>query len=201
MHATIDEPGVDPRPLTLPEMLSIISQLMVAGNETTTKMLGEMMRLLGEHPDQWQALRADPTRVERVVEEALRLSSPTQGIFRIATTDVELGGIAIPAGSRIVLVYGAANRDEALFGDGDNFDPDRDRLKEHLAFGKGIHFCLGAALSRLEARVALEELSRRVVSYRLADSNDFRYIPSFMLRGLMRLELDHIEMAPSRSIL
>jgi cytochrome P450 len=198
VHATIDEPGVDPRPLELPEMLSIISQLMVAGNETTTKLLGEMMRLLGDHPDQWQAVRADPTRIERIVEEALRLSSPTQGIFRIATADVELGGISIPAGSRLVLVYGAANRDETLFADADAFDPDRDRLKEHLAFGKGIHFCLGAALSRLEARVALEELSRSVVTYHLADRNDFRYFPSFMLRGLERLDLDRIEMAPTR---
>ena len=197
VHATVDEPGVDPRPFELPEMISIISQLMVAGNETTTKLLGEMMRLLGEHPDQWQAMRADPTRIERIVEEALRLSSPTQGIFRISTADVELGGINIPAGSRLVLVYGAANRDETLFADADAFDPDRDRLKEHLAFGKGIHFCLGAALSRLEARVALEELSRRVVKYHLAEGNDFRYIPSFMLRGLQRLDLDHIEMAPA----
>ena len=198
VHATIDEPGVDPRPLELPEMLSIISQLMVAGNETTTKLLNEMMRLLGEHPDQWVAVRNDPTRIERVVEEALRLSSPTQGIFRIATTDVELGGVTIPAGSWLVLVYGSANRDETLYTDAESFDPDRDRLKEHLAFGKGIHFCLGAALSRLEARVALEELSRRVASYHLADSNDFGYMPSFMLRGLLRLDLDRLEMATVR---
>lgn len=196
VHATIDEPGIDPHPLSMPEMLSIVSQLMVAGNETTTKLLGEMMRLLGEHPQQWRAVQADPTRVERVVEEALRLSSPTQGIFRIATADVELGGVSIPARSTLVLVYGAANRDEALFDDAESFEPDRDRLKEHLAFGKGIHFCLGAALARLEARVALEELSRRVRSYHLADSNDYRYFPSFMLRGLQRLDLDCIEMAP-----
>jgi cytochrome P450 len=189
VHATIDEPGVDSRPLEMAEMLSIISQLMVAGNETTTKLLAEMMRLLGEHPDVWRKIGDDPTLIERVVEESLRLSSPTQGIFRIATRDVEFGGVSIPAGSRLVLVYGAANRDEAVFTGGEDFDPDRERLKEHLAFGKGLHFCLGAALSRLEARVALEELRMRIDTFALDPGNDYRYIPSFMLRGLVRLDV------------
>jgi cytochrome P450 len=190
LNATIDEPGVDPRPLDMPEMLSIVSQLMVAGNETTTKLLTEMMRLLGEHPEQWQRVQADPSRIERIVEESLRLSSPTQGIFRITTTDVELAGVTVPKGARLVLVYGAANRDEIVYPDAESFDPDRDRLKEHLAFGKGIHFCLGASLSRLEARVALEELARRIGSYRLSDTNDYSYFPSFMLRGLLRLDIE-----------
>ena len=190
LNATIDEPGVDPRPLDMPEMISIISQLMVAGNETTTKLLTEMVRLLGEHPDQWQQVQSDPSRIERIVEESLRLSSPTQGIFRIATKDVELAGVTIPKGARLVIVYGAANRDENVYPDAESFDPDRQRLKEHLAFGKGIHFCLGAALSRLEAKVALEELMKRVGSYRLADSNDYGYYPSFMLRGLKQLDIE-----------
>ena len=111
-------------------------------------------------------------------------------MFRIATADVELAGVSIPAGARLVLVYGAANRDEALYADAERFEPDRERLKEHLAFGRGIHFCLGAALSRLEARIVLEELSRRIPSFRLASSNDYPYFPSFMLRGLQRLDLD-----------
>jgi cytochrome P450 len=190
LNATLDEPGVDPRPLDMPEMLSIISQLMVAGNETTTKLLTEMMRLLGEHPEQWTQVQNDSTRIERIVEESLRLSSPTQGIFRIATEDVELAGVTVPKGARLVLVYGAANRDEIVYPDSETFDPDRPRLKEHLAFGKGIHFCLGAALSRLEARVALEELTRRISSYQLSDSNDYSYYPSFMLRGLQRLDIE-----------
>jgi cytochrome P450 len=190
VHATIDEPGVEARPLDMAEMLSIISQLMVAGNETTTKLLTEMIRLLGEHPDQWELVQNDASRIERIVEESLRLSSPTQGIFRIVTEDHELGGVAVPKGARLVIVYGAANRDGVVFPDGESFDPDRDRLREHLAFGKGIHFCLGAALSRLEAKVAMEELTGRVGSYRLADSNTFAYYPSFMLRGLQRLDIE-----------
>ena len=197
--ATIDEPGVDTRPLEMAEMLSIISQLMVAGNETTTKLLAEMMRLLGEHPEVWRKIGDDPTLVDRVVEESLRMSSPTQGIFRIARKDVVLGGVHVPKGAWLVLVYGSANRDENLFAEGDEFVPDRDRLKEHLAFGKGIHFCLGAPLARLEARVALEELRKRIIAFELDSSNDFRYIPSFMLRGLTRLDL-HIQRAGPASV-
>ncbi|CAN5367483.1 cytochrome P450 [soil metagenome] len=187
-----DDPDVhDKRPLDIPEMLSIIQQLLVAGNETTTKMLTEMMRLLAEHPDEWQKVRDDPSRVDRIVEETLRLSTPTQGMFRVVTRDTELGGVPIPAGSRIVIAFCSANRAEAVFGEEpDAFDPDRENVREHLAFGKGLHFCLGAGLSRLEGRVALQELSKRLVSYRLADSNTYEYYPSFMLRGLTRLDIE-----------
>ena len=186
-----DDPEVtDKRPLDMPEMLSIIQQLLVAGNETTTKMLTEMMRLLAEHPDQWALVKADPSRVDAIVEETLRLSTPTQGMWRVITKDVELGGVALEKGQRIVIAFCAANRDEALFGDTpDEFVPGREHLNEHLAFGKGTHYCLGAALSRLEARVALQELSKRLDSFTLADTNDYAYHPSFMLRGLKKLDL------------
>ena len=90
----------------------------------------------------------------------------------------------------LVIVFASGNRDPALYADGDEFDPDREHLREHLAFGKGIHFCLGANLSRLEGRVALEELSRRIETFRLADDNEYAYHPSFLLRGLTRLQLD-----------
>ncbi|WP_162941762.1 cytochrome P450 [Desertimonas flava] len=180
----------DERGLDMPEMLSILQQLLVAGNETTTKMLTEMIRLLAEHPEEWRRVKADPSRVEAVVEETLRLSTPTQGMFRIVTRDVTLGGVDIPAGSRLVVAYCSANRDESLYDDPDAFDPDRANLKEHLAFGKGVHFCLGAALSRLEGKVALEELSRRLDTITLPASNRFEYFPSFMLRGLTSLDLE-----------
>jgi len=182
----------DKRPLDVPEMLSIIQQLLVAGNETTTKLLTETMRLLAENPDEWAQLKADPSRAPKVVEEALRLSTPTQGMFRIATKDHDLGGVHIPEGARLVIVFASANRDESLFPDPDGFDPDRDNLRDHLAFGKGIHFCLGAALSRLEGKVALEELSSRLDSFSLPESNEFQYFPSFLLRGLTRLDVDFV---------
>ncbi len=186
------------QPLTMSEMLSIIQQLLVAGNETTTKMLTEMMRLLGENPEAWAALRNattadDPSLAEpaakAVVEETLRLSTPTQGMFRIVTEDTEIAGETVPAGSRVVVMFAAANRDPEVFDDPEAFIPGRENALAHLAFGKGIHHCIGAALSRLEGRVAAEELSRRLASFTLTDSNDFAYHPSFMLRGLKQLQV------------
>lgn len=182
----------DKRPLDMPEMLSIIQQLLVAGNETTTKMLTEMMRLLAQNPEQWLAVKSDPSRVERIVEETLRLSTPTQGMWRVVTADTDLGGYSLKKGDRIVIVFSSANRDESLFESPDSFDPDRSNLREHLAFGKGIHFCLGANLSRLEGKVALEELSQRLQSISLPESNTFEYHPSFMLRGLTFLDLEFV---------
>ncbi len=185
----IDDSEVSEEPLTMAEMLSIIQQLLVAGNETTTKMLTEMMRLLGEHPDQWQALRADPESARAVVEETLRLSTPTQGMFRVVRKNTTVAGVDIAAGSRVVVMYSAANRDTDMFDDPESFCPQREGAASHLAFGRGIHFCVGAALSRLEGRVALEELTRRLATIELDATNTFEYHPSFMLRGLKRLDV------------
>jgi len=181
---------IDDRPLTMPEMLSIIQQLLVAGNETTTKALTEMMRLLGENPPEWDRLREDPSRAKAVFEETLRLSTPTQGMFRVVKADADVAGTSLCPGDRAVVMYAAANRDPNVFPDPDTFSPDRDNLTSHLAFGKGVHFCLGAALSRLEGKVAAEELARGLASFRLCDSNEYRYHPSFMLRGLVSLDVE-----------
>ncbi|MBL6630457.1 MAG: cytochrome P450 [Ilumatobacteraceae bacterium] len=181
---------IDDRPLTMPEMLSIIQQLLVAGNETTTKALTEMMRLLGENPTEWDRLREDPSRAKAVFEETLRLSTPTQGMFRVVKADAEVAGTSLCPGDRAVVMYAAANRDPDVFPDPDTFSPDRDNLTSHLAFGKGVHFCLGAALSRLEGKVAAEELARGLASFRLCESNEYRYHPSFMLRGLVSLDVE-----------
>jgi cytochrome P450 len=179
------------RELTMAEMLSILQQLLVAGNETTTKSITEGVKLLAEHPAVWAKLQADPAGYAPLVtEEVLRLSSPTQGMFRVVTADTELAGVPIPKGARLVVVFAAANRDPQVWGDDpDRFDPDRPNHKEHLAFGKGIHFCLGAPLSRIELQAAFEGLARRLERIELAEGNDFRYHPSFMLRGLVRLDV------------
>ena len=186
-----DDPEItDRRPLDLAEMLRILQQLLVAGNETTTSLLADLMVLLARHPDEWQRMRDDPSRIPRVVEEALRLATPSSAIWRIATVDTELGATAIPAGSRLIITWMSANRDERVFGPGvDEFRPDRERLNDHVAFGFGVHHCLGAPLSRLETRVALEELTRNVASFELHDEHALRYHPSFFLRGLTRVEL------------
>lgn len=183
------EPTAVTRPLVMEEMLSIVQQLLVAGNETTTKAITEGIMLLAQHPEMWAQLRADPEGMAaQVTEEVLRLSTPTQGMFRIVTTDTEIDGVPIAAGSRLVLVFAAANRDPAVWGDDpDSFDLSRDNLKQHVAFGKGVHFCLGAPLSRLEMNVAFTQLATRLRSIALADDNSFAYHPSFMLRGLVQL--------------
>ena len=193
LNARIDkdeDPDLPDEPLTMEEMLSIISQLVVAGNETTTKTLTEMMRLLGENPEQWKMLRDDPERAGKVVEETIRMTTPTQGFWRFAKRDVEVAGTKIAAGTRMVVMFASANRDESVFPNGDAFDPDRDDLFSHLAFGKGAHYCLGASLARLELRVALEELVKRIDSFELTAANNFDYLPSFMLRGLKSLEIE-----------
>ncbi|MET0738757.1 MAG: cytochrome P450 [Acidimicrobiales bacterium] len=186
-----DDPEVtDTRPLETAEVLGVVQQLIVGGNETTTKALTELMRHLADHPEHWAAVQQDPSTIPTIIEESLRLSSPVQGFPRTATRDVELGGVAIAKGQRLVVTYASANRDETLFAEPEAFAPDRDGLTDHVAFGKGPHFCLGAGLARLELRVALEELSRRLASYTLTPDNDFRYNESFLLRGLLELHLD-----------
>jgi cytochrome P450 len=187
--AEIDTDDGARRPLEMAEMLSIVQQLLVAGNETTTKALTEGTMLLARNPEVWAKLRADPAGYAPLVtEEVLRLSTPTQGMFRLVTRDTELEGVAIPKGSRLVVVYAGANRDPKVWGDDpDRFDPDRPNIKEHLAFGKGIHFCLGAPLSRIEMQIAFERLGSRIERIELAEGNAFRYFPSFMLRGLTGL--------------
>lgn len=187
--------GDDDEPLSTAACLSIIQQLLIAGNETTTKLLGGSLHLLAQSPKWWDWLRENPAeRSEAFVEEALRYLTPVQSMFRITTAPADLGGYTIPAGSLVVLAFASANRDEAQFDQGEEFNPERTNAKSHLALGHGIHACLGAPLARMEAAIALEELVRRFSGVRVTDGsdgdlNDFEYEPSFMLRGFKRLNL------------
>ena len=172
-------------------MLNILSQILVAGNETTTSVIAGAMLLLLQHPEQMQALQADCALIPNCIEEALRIESPVQGLFRTAKVDTELSGVKIPAGARLVVMYGSGNRDNEQFPQGDQFDIRRANAKEHLAFGEGVHYCLGAPLARLEAKLAFETLFTRLRNIRLAtDKNDFTHTPSFILRGLKTLHLE-----------
>lgn len=184
-----DDPESGKRPLTTSEAISILQQLMVAGNETTTKLINELMKLLAQNPEQWRRLREDPSRVDAVVEEGLRLSTPNQGLFRQVRQDVELEGVSIAKGSTVWVMFASANRDEEVFPDAKRFDPDRPNLREHLALGSGAHFCIGAPLARLETKIALLEIAKRVGTMRIADGATLTYEPSFILRGLAELEL------------
>ncbi len=135
--------------------------LLIAGNETTTNLISNGLVLLHDHPDQRALLQRDPSRIPTAIEEFLRFESPVPGIGRALTDDVRLHGQDLRKGQRVMLLFGAANRDERQFEDPDRLDVTR-QTAQHLAFGFGTHFCLGASLARLEARVAFEELFARL---------------------------------------
>ena len=173
--------------LTPVEILMFTLLLLVAGNETTTNLLGNAMLALLAHPAELARVQRDPGLIPGLVEEALRFDSPAQFVFRRATRDVELAGTCIPAGATVMPLIGSANRDDAQFPDADRFDVGRNP-QGHLGFGVGIHFCLGASLARLEARVALEALLTRFSALERLES-DIAYIDSFLVRGPQRLAL------------
>jgi cytochrome P450 len=161
-------------------VLGLVRQLLVAGNETTTRLLAEAMALLG--PDDWIRLRRDPGYGQAVTEEALRLGSPVQQMVRRTTVDAVLGGVQLASGSRLLVSFASANRDASVFPDPDRFDPDRANRHRQVAFGHGIHACLGAGLARMESRIALRTLAERTVSVEVLPHEPL-YLPSFLLRG------------------
>jgi len=154
--------------LTEEEILGFCYQLIVAGNDTTTALIGNGAVLLAEHPEQRRRIAAEPDRIPAAVEEMLRFEPPAQALPRRSRREITLHGTTIPPEQRVLLVWGAANRDEREFPDPDRFDASRG-ARRHLAFGHGIHFCLGASLARLEARIAFETLLARFPTYRLVE--------------------------------
>lgn len=171
------------------EILTMLRQLLLAGNDTTTNLIGSCGLLLAQHPEMYARLRSEPGYMEPFLEEVLRLESPIQGLHRTATVDTRIGDVDIPAGSQILLMHAGANRDPEEFPGPDEFDTTRAQPRGHLAFGYGAHYCLGAALARMEGRVALEVLASRLETLALADDAVVEYEPSFLLRGLGRLDL------------
>lgn len=155
-------------PLTTEELIAFAVLLLVAGNETTTNLLGNFVEAMHAHPDQLRRLRDDPALVPAAVEEVLRYDSPVQGLWRGLRSATELGGKELPAGDRVMVLFASANRDEARFGDdADTFRLDR-RPVDAIPFGVGIHFCLGASLARTEARVAIESVLERTSAFERA---------------------------------
>lgn len=170
------------------EVVQFVLLLLLAGNETTTNLIGSAISALLEHPDQLARLQRDPSLVDSVVDETLRYQAPVQLIFRTATRDLELHGVRIPKDGIVVVLLGSANRDEREFSDPDRFDIER-RPKTHVGFGFGKHFCLGSSLARLEARSALTELLPELGGLRLA-SKERHWVDSFLVRGPRTLEIE-----------
>jgi cytochrome P450 len=169
------------------EVLMFALLILVAGNETTTNLLGNALLALTDHPAALARVQRDRALVPALIEEVLRYDSPVQLVMREVTRDVELGGVPLQAGAIVAPLLGSANRDDDAFPNADRFDLDRER-SAHVAFGNGVHFCLGAALARLEARVALEELFALPDLARKPTGEIVR-VDSFMLRGLRSLPL------------
>ena len=174
--------------LTESEMLNFCLLLLVAGNETTTNLITNGALALFEHIDQAEKLRQRPELIDSMVEEALRFDSPIQGTHRTTTREITLHGETIPADSKVLLLLASANRDERQFPDPDRFDIERSP-NDHLAFGEYIHYCLGAPLARLEARVATQEVLRRMRNIRPDPSAERVRVDNPFFRGLKHFRL------------
>jgi cytochrome P450 len=175
-----DGAGVQ-RKLTRDEVQTLVNVLAGAGNETTNRLIGWSGKLLSEHPEQRRQLAANPTLIPQAIEEILRFEPPAPHIARYVATDTEFQGKKVPAGSAILLLTGAANRDERRFVNGERFDIQREK-KQHLTFGYGIHSCLGSVLARLEGRVALEEMLKRFPDWEV-DLSRASLSPTSTVRG------------------
>jgi cytochrome P450 len=186
VHAA--RPGEEP--FTMHELQNLMHQLITGGYETTTSAITHGMWLLIQFPDQMAKLRADPSLLKNFVEETLRFESPVQGIMRTVTKDTELSGTKLPAGSTLILRFGAANRDPQQFENPEKFDISRANAGRHLAFGFGTHHCIGAPLARQEIFSGIEALLERMDDFELIrDLPDPPYYYSLNFRPLRELPL------------
>ncbi|MGI9624634.1 MAG: cytochrome P450 [Acidimicrobiales bacterium] len=181
----------DGQALSDPEALSMLSQFLVAGNETTTKLLTNLVHHLAIDDGLEARLRSDRGLIEGFIEEALRFEAPVGGLFRQAKVDVEVGGQHVAAGDHVWVLFAAGNRDAAVLAEPDDFDPARENIRDHIAFGHGEHFCIGAQLARSEAKIAVNKLLDRVQNIRLTDDGEtLAYEDTFVLRGLKELYVE-----------
>ncbi len=175
--------------LTEEELIAFVVLLLLAGNETTTNLIGNGMLALGRHPAQMERLRRDPSLMPRAIEEMLRYDCPVQSTVRHPKVDVEVGGVTIAAKTFTFIIVAAANRDPAQFPDPETFDITRDP-NDHLAFGEGIHYCIGAPLARMEGAIAIASVLERFPHLRLTDPDaPLSYKGSYFLRGLASLKM------------
>lgn len=179
----------DEEPLEENELVIMLQGLILAGHESTTNMIGTGLQLLLEQPHHWGWLCEHPQSIPQVVEEILRFDAPIQMFARTTTREVTVGGVTLPEEASLLLLYGSGNHDEAAFACPHEFQPQR-TPNHHLAFGHGVHFCVGAALARLEGRVAFEVLSQHLPQLRLVPGQKLTHIPTLLFRGYERLEVE-----------
>ena len=181
--------SIDGEHLSMMELLGFCVLLLVAGNETTTNLIGNAMASFAEYPEAWEKLRSRPDLLPQAIEEVLRYRSPVQAMFRTTTGAVKMDHQTIPARASVVAWIGSANRDPAQFTDANRLDIER-LPNRHLAFGNGIHYCLGAPLARLEAKIALGALLKRIKSFSLASEARLERHPSLIVYGLRSLPIN-----------
>ena len=177
------------QPLTDHEVLRILTQILIGGNETTTKMMGSAMEHLLANPPLMATVRGDLSLIPAVLTETLRIKPPMHGLFRTTNRETVVGGVSIPSGAKVMLMFSAGNHDERVFEDSDVFELSRPNARAHLAFSHGPHFCLGNALAQLEGRIAFERLLVRLDEIFLSPENVFDPIDSYVLQGLRSLKL------------
>jgi cytochrome P450 family 144 len=175
--------------LQMGEVTTILHTLLSAGGESTTSLLGNAVRMLAQNPELQKELRAQPERVDLFIEEALRLESPFRQMLRSVPRDTTLGGVDIPAGSTVLLMFAAGNRDPAQFEHPDQIDLTRGSPKRHLAFGHGIHFCVGAALARIEARAVLQAVLEQTRDFALDADRQPEWVDSLLVRRHQQLHV------------
>jgi cytochrome P450 len=185
--ALLDIHDEDPDALSHEEIASILFSLSFAGHETTNYLIGNLVRRLLEEPERWLAVVDDPSLIAAAVEETLRYDPSVPVWRRVTTRPVTLGGVDLPEGAKLFLWLAAAGRDPDVFDEPERFDLARENARRHLAFGKGIHFCLGSALGKLEAQLALEELTRRFPALRLVPEQELSFHPNISFRGPQQL--------------
>jgi cytochrome P450 family 150 subfamily A5 len=178
------------------DVVRIAANLFAAGQETTVRLLGAALQMIGDRPDLQRLLRDERDQIPNFIEETLRIESPVKGDFRLSRVPTTVGGVDIPAGTTVMVLNGAANRDPRLFDDPAELVVERANARQHLAFGHGIHTCPGAPLARAEARVSIERLLDRMADITISESahgpsgaRRYEYVPTFILRGLRGLHL------------
>ena len=190
VHAQVTDHRGTNRPLDMFELQDLLDQLLTGGNETTTNAIGSALMLLLQRPGTIERMQKDPGLIRNFIEESLRYETPVLHLWRAATCDTEIGGVQIPKGASIALGYASANRDEAVFVEGEGFDIERKKAGAHLAFGSGPHHCPGAALARQEMYSTFTILLKRLSNIRLVQPDDnFAHVPSSFLRGLKSLQI------------